>query len=1805
MMLVERESSASFAEASRYSSASRKRPFLVEDTAELRAPACYLYTPRKRRKSSPSRAQPMETGRNTYCYQHDGRATARARRSSSKRPASARHAPLQHRQGEQHLHQHDAWSGHLGTEYLGVSNVAFAPPLRRYLESPQHGRHALRSSKPSSSRLSSGLLGSRVRARPASAEMEAAHARRPISRSNTSRRGGAACPEISPYGHFSSSGSTARSSEHHECSTNLEELRSGSEQTLGTSPRQGLLTPVGPDWWEHDSSPRCSGMDAPTSVGNEKNDHNADFVDEDHVADDGDGARETLSRNDQSSLEFGDGAISGGGRTNGIDDGDSRESRHTSQQQDDRSTRCGEDEQSREVVKQGRASIRRRRIPRRTAWDLLTGRRVEPGRRKGSFDIRLSEESPRFSEEHWVSQADIGVHDVLMKSEQTAWEPSRTAPLDYPTPAVRRGVTRFHEQVQRTRLIEGKAPLDGLPNVREPETGVRPAAVVQPRRIQGMPPPLRWSEEKRMVPGDVLVTVEHCAACSRHRMSVHHNADAYIRRAAAMKTSAEQALVGAGRHPTGGGQGRGPGAGAQSMRSSRTTSVVTKPTTEASASGGVGRVGAFEVQVTACLLSRQAPPAGSEIPRSGQIRQTFPDAIASAGHIRSATVSSKLASGKWPHPERVARKIVQTLQQWRALVPQQQGQQRAPLQRCSSAGGTDHPSNVSGGKNRLDNEESHASATGHVPQEPDTQKPTQGEEAHPSSRENGVLNTTRVVTSTERVQDERHRNGAELPSSEGKGMDEGAAELGASDGRSEDGIAGSGRRVLENPDAVSNSILPQAQGVSNSSTEVSASGTGSATMPHVDDATTSAVAPTLEAFDLSVEDACAEGVEFTSEGNTADPCLLLRVGKRKGKKSKPVADVPGGPGGQCRWPSQTCVVTSLTEEKIRSLGLEVEIWDDLGWIIAKGNVSPGEIGDVLDAALAAVRAAPATAVSATEGSVPPPLPTATCDLKSDRGPANAGNGRVTFGIRLLRPENASFASRNGERATDGTVSSNAEASDETKARLSPTAQRMENGKVVRRVDSPTSVEGGTTEAQHASNITNSAGDKTVRGNAGRVLDEINDLLGLRSNGSASGSGTSSSCTASTGSGTGGSGDFSFALGDDLLGSGHHTSVDDLVGESWSSVEEGPLAVSRHSRRESGGGLVELSRKLAASPAVSVSDKGGAPVDGNGVGGGANPPVAPLIPAADAGGTADSSNHSDSGDADDYSDDDFDCDCVSGGTEGPFDVRSLFNCSSESSSEKEEHGLTASTARGALQHEQEEIAVGAAARTLRRRLRRAAERCGGVGDDLGAKAALLFNKLDEDQNRQLAVEELEKALAPTRGRRAERTENPVLPPSRLMAALVAGMDRVGKQSANLKEFQAFVLDVPDSGGNRATESPATPELSRGNIDMAALWLRLRRAAIEPRSRYECNEDEAQRSVPVSAVGTNGVDAEGEAEEQAMTPGERESWSALTWEGPVDVSSLGRERFEECDTEGSGSVPYHTFREVLSGPEVQIDPPLSEAEMESLCRHFDSNFKSNGLPVGRDRSGDAVSNPGGREGEEEETMAVEWPTNADAPVSYRALLAWIDPIDVGRVAKRLSRFLRAVGDPGSKIGGPVVEKDGRDEGMPVGALAVMGPEVGGSKPGGARNKVVAAADMPEAVEVTGVGLEGGTGAPRAAASDTHGGGDGVDDDSVDVGVDVAGGGGHNGGLETVERRAIVKLFRAVDVDASGHISQEELLQAVNGLGLPVSVAEARLLVTEYGGVAGGDCAGGSGGNGTGEGQLTLDDFDCMVRWQSRSY
>lgn len=68
---------------------------------------------------------------------------------------------------------------------------------------------------------------------------------------------------------------------------------------------------------------------------------------------------------------------------------------------------------------------------------------------------------------------------------------------------------------------------------------------------------------------------------------------------------------------------------------------------------------------------------------------------------------------------------------------------------------------------------------------------------------------------------------------------------------------------------------------------------------------------------------------------------------------------------------------------------------------------------------------------------------------------------------------------------------------------------------------------------------------------------------------------------------------------------------------------------------------------------------------------------------------------------------------------------------------------------------------------------------------------------------------------------------------------------------------------------------------------------------------------------------------------------------------------------------------------------------------------------------------------------------------------------------------------------------------------------------------------AAGMPAAIEVTSKGLL------RRGNSGTCGG-------------DVGGGGSEE---EVVEKRAIADVFRKVDLDASGHVSEEELLEGVS--------------------------------------------------------
>ncbi|CAM9734397.1 unnamed protein product, partial [Hapterophycus canaliculatus] len=495
-------------------------------------------------------------------------------------------------------------------------------------------------------------------------------------------------------------------------------------------------------------------------------------------------------------------------------------------------------------------------------------------------------------------------------------------------------------QIQRARMIEGKRPLENLPHVEEPMTGIRPVTTVRRRPAEAMPFPIRWEEEGKMTPGDILVTVEHCTACARHRMSLHHNADAYIQRAAAVQGAVGRALSGAGRPPSASGRDAGQ---TTLKQSSPNTSVLTKAVTERSASGGVGRVGAFEVQVTACLLAEQAQEGRSNVRlRLRTIQSPAPSTC--KGVVRSLTVSSKLSSGKWPSPDGVARKVVEILHDWGALrqpqlnpesdsrsacrdAPSTRGREESSMgvKECTAAAA--HGMHVAGAQNRyLGKDSADLYQTDYQSEKPSDKPST----AAPSGLvQLGMLNENTAVPST-----------AAGASQEGEQQ--------AGTGMSRDGLMGGvvvGRGAASPATSSVYVALLQGDDIINAAGELA---TGTAGVVPGTPATVPSV------FALSVENAFAEGVEFAAEGSTADPCFLVKMGSHNSKKSDPVPDVRGGSGGECRWSSEVCSVAGLREVDLRSSGLEVEIWDDLGWIIAKGKMLPEDVRPVLEAGLASL-----------------------------------------------------------------------------------------------------------------------------------------------------------------------------------------------------------------------------------------------------------------------------------------------------------------------------------------------------------------------------------------------------------------------------------------------------------------------------------------------------------------------------------------------------------------------------------------------------------------------------------------------------------------------------------------------------------------------------------------------------------------------------------------------------------------------------------------------------------------------------------
>lgn len=56
-------------------------------------------------------------------------------------------------------------------------------------------------------------------------------------------------------------------------------------------------------------------------------------------------------------------------------------------------------------------------------------------------------EPSQAAEHDWMSQPDTRLIQALHETAPSPWEPSQTVPLEYPTSAVKRSVSRFHEQV--------------------------------------------------------------------------------------------------------------------------------------------------------------------------------------------------------------------------------------------------------------------------------------------------------------------------------------------------------------------------------------------------------------------------------------------------------------------------------------------------------------------------------------------------------------------------------------------------------------------------------------------------------------------------------------------------------------------------------------------------------------------------------------------------------------------------------------------------------------------------------------------------------------------------------------------------------------------------------------------------------------------------------------------------------------------------------------------------------------------------------------------------------------------------------------------------------------------------------------------------------------------------------------------------------------------------------------------------------------------------------------------------------------
>lgn len=354
-------------------------------TAELRSPVCYIARRKRKRKHIPE-ASPMETSRRRSYRFHGGAAAVSPRHSG--RPESARCAMRQDQDEEWlprgHLRRRRPLSA-IRTEYLGVSSAAFAPSLRRYLESPQHGRRALHSTTPSSATRDIAQSPARLSGRlsegsPTPTTPE--HPERLFSGSSKDRDRRA---KLCGQGGYASC-STGRGGEYRATfmvdTMEVESFDGFSgprvQHPPGRCPSLGLLTPVGPDWWDTASENQAaSKQSAPPTDSND--DDSRKGIDQQLLM-----GEEELHSSESAA-----------------DSGNESDSDRPSCREPRRNSGCSEDGRdptSRNDGSPTRPAVRgsrrrRRRVLSSSAWDLLTGRKMARGRRKGSRDIYISDVS--------------------------------------------------------------------------------------------------------------------------------------------------------------------------------------------------------------------------------------------------------------------------------------------------------------------------------------------------------------------------------------------------------------------------------------------------------------------------------------------------------------------------------------------------------------------------------------------------------------------------------------------------------------------------------------------------------------------------------------------------------------------------------------------------------------------------------------------------------------------------------------------------------------------------------------------------------------------------------------------------------------------------------------------------------------------------------------------------------------------------------------------------------------------------------------------------------------------------------------------------------------------------------------------------------------------------------------------------------------------------------------------------------------------------------------------------------------------